>query len=115
MDFFQQEELEPTSCGYFNKVMQAVVTKSKAKVLTYLLLHRKGDIFNLLLDNLQHHSLGQLMVELMQIKITGSQTGSERNRASSDYDNKTDDEEDKPVTPQEHLNTTEQAMSDVLN
>ena len=69
-EFFDQEQLEPILCGYFNKVMQALLAKSKAKVLNYLLTQRKGDIFNLLLKNLQHHSLAILMVELLQIKIT---------------------------------------------
>jgi len=35
-----------------------LVTKSsKQKVLAYLLIQRKGDIFDLLLKNMQHHSL----------------------------------------------------------
>ena len=72
LGFFDQDKLEPILCGYFNKVMQALVAKSKAKVLQYLLVQRKGDIFNLLLKNLQHHSLAILMVELLQIKITPS-------------------------------------------
>lgn len=69
-EFFDQEQLEPILCGYFNKVMQALLAKSKGKVLSYLLIQRKGDIFNLLLKNLQHHSLAILMVELLQVKIT---------------------------------------------
>jgi len=31
--FFNQEKLEPILCGYFNKVMQALITKSKTKIL----------------------------------------------------------------------------------
>jgi hypothetical protein len=72
LGFFDQEKLEPILCGYFNKVMQNLVGKAKAKVLQYLLVQRKGDIFNLLLKNMQHHSLAILMVELLQIKITPS-------------------------------------------
>jgi uncharacterized protein YbgA (DUF1722 family) len=71
IEFFEEEELQPILCGYFNKVMQSLLTKSKTKVLTYLLLHKKGELFNKLLKNLEHHSLAQLMIELMQIKITG--------------------------------------------
>jgi hypothetical protein len=52
LGFFDQDKLEPILCGYFNKVMQALVAKSKAKVLQYLLVQRKGDIFNLLLKNM---------------------------------------------------------------
>jgi hypothetical protein len=72
LDFFDQDIIEPILCGYFNKVVQALVTKAKSKVLQYLLIHRKGDIFDHLLKHMQHHSLAQLIVELMQIKITGS-------------------------------------------
>lgn len=72
LDFFDQETIEPILCGYFNKVVQALVTKAKSKVLLYFLIHRKGDIFDHLLRHMQHHSLAQLIVELMQIKITGS-------------------------------------------
>ena len=57
LEFFDQDEIEPILCGYFNKIMQALMSKTKSKVLQYLLIHRKGDIFNLLVENLQHHSL----------------------------------------------------------
>jgi len=72
MQFFEQEQIEPILCGYFNKIMQALINKAKSKVLQYLLLHRKGDIFNLLMKNLQHPSLAILMVELLQIKVSAS-------------------------------------------
>jgi hypothetical protein len=59
LDFFDQDSIEPILCGYFNKVVQSLVTKasSKQKVLAYLLIHRKGDIFDMLLKHMQHHSL----------------------------------------------------------
>lgn len=31
--FFDQEQLEPILCGYFNKIFQALLTKSKGKIL----------------------------------------------------------------------------------
>jgi len=52
LDFFDQDIIEPILCGYFNKVVQALVTKSKTKVLNYLLIHRKGDIFDQLLKHM---------------------------------------------------------------
>jgi hypothetical protein len=123
LDFFDQETIEPILCGYFNKVIQSLVTKasSKAKVLSYLLIHRKGDVFDLLLKHMQHHSLAQLMVELMQIKITGSQSSamgsSARGRVSSDFDNKTDDGEESKDEKEgkDNLTPQEQAMLDILN
>lgn len=125
LEFFDQETLEPILCGYFNKILQALVTKSKPKVLQYLLLQRKGDIFDMLLKHLQHHSLAQLMVELMQTKITPQAAStsafgsSGRARVSSDYDNKTDEDEDenksKNEQDKEQLSPAEQAMSDTLN
>jgi hypothetical protein len=43
--------------------------------------------------------------------------GSDRNRASSDFDNKTDDEDEKSKgdQAQENLSPTEQAMNDILS
>ncbi len=52
-----QEDLLPILCGYFNKIMQALLNKQKARFLEYLLLERNGSIFNLLMKQLQHHSL----------------------------------------------------------
>jgi hypothetical protein len=52
-----REELLPILCGYFNKIMQSLLNKQKAKFLEYLLLERNGSIFNLLMKQLQHHSL----------------------------------------------------------
>lgn len=44
-------KLEPILCGYFNKVVTALVQKQKGKTLEYLLLVQKGKIF----DNLLCH------------------------------------------------------------
>lgn len=38
-------------------------------MLQYLLTIRKGDVFDQLFRHLQHHSLAQLMVELLSIKL----------------------------------------------
>jgi hypothetical protein len=125
LEFFEQETLEPILCGYFNKIMQALVTKTKPKVLHYLLLQRKGDIFDMLLKHMQHHSLAQLLVELMQTKITPQSAQSNvfgssgRARVNSDYDNKTDEDDDenksKGEQEKDQLSPNEQAMSDTLN
>jgi hypothetical protein len=53
----QDHEIQPILCGYFNKIVQALLGKIKQKMLHYILIHRQGDIFNKLLKNLQYHSL----------------------------------------------------------
>jgi hypothetical protein len=60
------------------------------------------------------------MVELMQIKITASQSAmgsSARGRVSSDFDNKTDDGEESKDEKEgkDNLTPLEQAMLDILN
>ena len=72
------EELLPILCGYFNKIMQALLNKQKAMFLEYLLLERNGSIFNLLMKQLQHHSLASLLVELLQMKVTNSHVSRQR-------------------------------------
>lgn len=55
-----------------------------------MLIHRKGDIFIKLTKFLQYHSLAQLLVELMLIKIVSvnSSHSNFRDRYSSDIDDK---------------------------
>ena len=47
-----EESVEAILFGYFNKIVQALLGKIKSKMLHYILLQRKGDIFNRLLANL---------------------------------------------------------------
>ena len=44
------EDIEAISCGYFNKVVQALLNKIKVKMLHYILIKRNGDVFNKLLQ-----------------------------------------------------------------
>jgi hypothetical protein len=71
------EDTEPILCGYFNKIVTGLLGKIKTKLLQYLLLKRNGDVFDRLVANLQHHSLAQLMVELLQVKIVNSSGASQ--------------------------------------
>lgn len=116
LDFLAQEpeELLPILCGYFNKVVTSLLSKIKQKMLIYLLVERKGFVFDMLMRHLEHHSLAQLMIELMQLKIVPANQVV-RDRFSSDFDkeDKTEDgeqsEEEKnretldKMTPQERL------------
>ena len=59
------EERLPILCGYFNKIVQSLLTKQKQSTLEYLLIKRKGDIFDLLMNFAQYHSLAILVIELL--------------------------------------------------
>ena len=99
-------------------------------MLHYLFIYRQGDVYNKLLNLLQHHSLSQLLVELLQIKIVNSVNGESnrniRDRFSSDFDdrfgrvigNNDDDEEDKKEKVEEDptagMTTIERKMYEVL-
>ena len=65
----EEEEVEPILYGYFNKIVQAMLGKIKPKLLYYLLVKREGQVFPRLLRLMQHHSLAQLLVELMQVEL----------------------------------------------
>ena len=69
LDVEDANSIEPILCGYFNKIVQALLGKIKTKMLQYLLLKRDGDVFPKLLNCLQHHSLAQLMMELLALKV----------------------------------------------
>jgi hypothetical protein len=119
---------EPILCGYFNKIITGLLAKIKIKLLQYLLLHRPGDIFDKLLANLQHHSLAQLLVELLQVKVVqsagSSQYGSSQRRGEgftfhgnkSGGDSGDDDDEENGKSEQESkLSPLEAKMVEVLN
>jgi cobalamin biosynthesis protein CobT len=73
-EFLQKDgELYPILCGYFNKIVMSMLQKIRKRVLAYILVRREGEVFNLLLNNLEHHSLAQLMVELLQVKLPNAQ------------------------------------------
>ena len=43
------EDIEAILCGYFNKIVGALLNKIKVKMLHYILIKREGDIFSKLL------------------------------------------------------------------
>ena len=49
---FLDREPYPILCGYFNKIVQSLLGKVKVKLLTYVLVKRKGDIFDKLMQHL---------------------------------------------------------------
>lgn len=117
------EPTEPILCGYFNKVIGGLLGKIKNKLLQYILLKRGGDIFDRLVANLQHHSLAQLLVELLHVKIVnggGSRGGSSAKKSegftfhgrpgAGDSENEEDEEEDVPSK----MTAAETKMAEVL-
>lgn len=66
------DDLQPILCGYFNKIVNFMLNKTKHEVLEYLLLKRGGQIFDNLLRHIKYHSLALLMIELLAIQITAN-------------------------------------------
>jgi hypothetical protein len=108
LSFLDQEEVLPILCGYFLKVVTALLNKSKAKFLQYILVQKEGKIFDKLLNHLQHHSLAQLMVELMSVKIGVGR------HASVDWDKNSDEDKAKSEEPEEELSPVEAEMTRIL-
>ena len=63
------ESLLPILCGYFNKIIQSFLNKHKQMTLEYLLLKRKGRVFDLLMNHMYNHSNAILLIELLQVQI----------------------------------------------
>lgn len=83
----------------------------------YILIHKEGDIYNKLLNKLHHHSLAQLMVELLQVKLV---TNKPKENFSLDWDNdekNNDSEDDKAQNGHQEPEMTEdeKKMTAVLN
>ena len=113
-------EILPILCGYFNKIVTALLSKIKQKMLVYLLIERNGDVFDRLLGNLEHHSLAQMMIELMQIRIV-SASAATRDRFSSDFDKEDNTEdgesqaEDEKQKELDRMSPQERQMMETLN
>jgi len=110
------EEPEPILCGYFNKIVQALLGKIKNKILYYILVKREGDIFTKLTHHLQHHSLAQLLVELMQVELPNQWDLDRINGGDKDKDS--EEEEDAVSKNEENnaeLNAKIKALNDTLN
>lgn len=60
-------QLLPVSCSYFFNIVRTLLLKSRKNVLKYILIDTEGKIFDKLVENIQHHSLSNLLIELMQI------------------------------------------------
>ena len=82
-----QGEIQPITCGYFNKIVVSLLGKARRKMLHYLLLHRRGDVYMKLMQLLEHHSLSTLLIELLYLKVQPAAPASAaRDRFSSDFD-----------------------------
>jgi hypothetical protein len=59
----------PVTCGYFYNIVRQLLAKARKQTMKYLLLDCKGRLFDKLVDNINHHSLSELLVELMQLNF----------------------------------------------
>ena len=78
-----ETHLEPILCGYFSKIVMALLAKATNKMLHYMLVERSDRVFQGLIRHLHQHSIALLVVEIMQTKVT---QGQGRSRFDSDWD-----------------------------
>lgn len=103
----------PVLCGYFNKIMTALLTKEKQKLLEYLLIKKDGAIFDGLLKHITHHSLALILIDLLNIQIKPEPVASTRKLKgdtfksnnlyefeNSDQENNEEDVEEGTLTPE---------------
>jgi hypothetical protein len=62
-------ELLPVSCGYFFSIVKQLLLKQRKMTIKYILLDSKGILFDKLVQNIQYHSLSDLLMELMQLNL----------------------------------------------
>lgn len=65
----QSKSLLPVSCGYFLNIVRQLMSKQRKPTLRYILLEAKGSLFDNLANNVSHHSLSDLLIELMQVNF----------------------------------------------
>jgi hypothetical protein len=57
------------TCGYFFNIVRQLLAKARKQTMRYLLLDCEGIIFDRLVENIGHHSLSDLLVEMMQLNF----------------------------------------------
>ena len=102
------KQLLPILCGYFNKILQSFLNKHKQLTLEYLLIKRKGRIFDLLMNHMYNHSNAILLIELLQVQIKSEATDNKKSKLAfynsdgSDAENQDDDAETEgSLTPEQ--------------
>lgn len=89
-----KDEMLSVLCGYFFKIISSILVKENQKFLEYLLLRREGAIFNGLMRHINHHSLSQLVLELLQIQIKPEDKKQKLQMYNSDGSDQEDNNED---------------------
>jgi hypothetical protein len=109
----EPEDMLSVLCGYFQKIVSSILNKENSKLLEYLLLRRDGIIFDGLMRHISHHSLAQLVIELLQVQIKPDDSKNKKinmyNSDGSDNDNDNDDQEEAVLTPDQLK------MQDIIN
>jgi hypothetical protein len=108
------DELLPILCGYFLKICQQLLAKQKNLFLEYLLLERHGRIFHGLLKHIEHHSIAQLLIALLEVNIVPESAKKAKQRVTWDIrDESEEDENDE--TNEVELTADQKRMKEVLH
>jgi hypothetical protein len=65
--------LMPVTCGYFYNIVRQLLAKARKQTMKYLLLDCNGRLYDKLVENISHHSLSELLVEMMQLNFPAFQ------------------------------------------
>lgn len=99
----EKPELLPVTCGYFFNIVRNLLSKCRKQTVRYILLDTEGRLYDKLAENIQHHSLSTLLVELMTLRTAFNMPQSESTHATSD-----EEEEKKtweqPTSEQQQMN-----------
>lgn len=106
-----EDELLPILCGYFAKIMQQLLMKQKTALLEYLLLERHGKIFNGLLRHIEHHSIGSVLISLLEVSIVPESSKKSKQRVTWGDESESDGNEE---TNEAELTTDQKRMKEIL-
>jgi hypothetical protein len=89
--------LAPVLCGYFLNIVRQLLNKQRKHLMTYLLRDAEGKIYDALVKNIEHHSLSDLLIELMQVNFPAFQMrkdSDDENTQASERDQQSECSED---------------------
>lgn len=107
------DQLLPILCGYFHKIMQQLLMKQKNLFLEYLLLERRGKIFNGLLKHIEHHSIALLLIALLDVNIVPESSKKAKQRVWDIRDES--ESEGNEETNEAELTADQKQMKEILS
>jgi len=96
-----QPSLLPVTCGYFYNIVRQLLAKARKQTMRYLLLDCEGRLFDKLVDNISHHSLSDLLVEMMQLNFPAFQF--KMNSDDLDETNASDKDTKPEISPEQKV------------